>query len=402
VTTPAQAAMPPAEPDAGPEGDLFAAYHPGVTSLFASTQATLLAEGVYFAVPPSARADGSSDVGRRARAALQVAEAAGHDVRTVVGAIPFTPGRPERLFVPQRLHRGGPPAQTDPGHAGRAPGGDASHLRVVPEPSGQDYAAAVASAVGQIRSGRYDKVVLARSLRVESDTDLQIPDLLARLAARDRRAFVFALDLGDGATLLGASPELLVSRRGLRVRANPLAGSAPRHRDPAIDQARARALLTSAKDLHEHAVVADAVAQGLAPVCPDLSVDGPHLIATRAMWHLSTVVTGTLADPEVSALDLAARLHPTPAVAGRPTDAALAAIAELEPTDRGFYAGAVGWSDLAGDGDWAVTLRCAVANGRTLRLHAGAGVVADSDPQAELAETGAKFATMLGALGLGE
>lgn len=405
MTTRAQASPPPADLEAAPNAetrhgatpvDLLAAYRPGHTSLFASPRGTLLAEGVYFAVPPSARHNSGQDVGQRARAALRVAEAAGHDVRTVVGAVPFSPTADERLFVPQRLRLGGPPAVWAPRPA--TPG--TPRLEVTPEPPGEQYADAVSRAVTAIRAGRYDKVVLARALRVESGADLEIADLLGRLAGRDPRAFVFAVDLGAGQTLLGASPELLVSRRGPRVRANPLAGSAARSDDPATDQARARALLASAKDRHEHAMVADAVAEGLRPLCRELTVDGPHLVATRAMWHLSTVVTATLTDPEVSALDLAARLHPTPAVAGSPADAALAAVADLEPHDRGFYAGAVGWSDLEGNGTWAVTLRCAVAQGRSLRLHAGAGVVADSDPQAELTETGDKFATMLGALGL--
>jgi len=183
--------------------------------------------------------------------------------------------------------------------------------------------------------------------------------------------------------------------------ANPLAGSVPRSPDPAEDRRRADALLVSAKDRWEHSVVVDAVRQSLEPLCATLTVPSePSLVQTNSMWHLSTVVTGTVADPSVSALRLATALHPTPAVCGTPTDAARAAIAEYEAFDRGFYTGMVGWSDTRGDGEWVVTIRCAVTDGRNLRLYAGAGVVAESDPEAELAETSAKFRTLLDGLGL--
>lgn len=205
---------------------------------------------------------------------------------------------------------------------------------------------------------------------------------------------------GRGRTLIGASPELLVARRGGRLVANPLAGSAPRSADLAEDVRHAAALLESSKDLHEHAVVVDAVREALAPYSTGLEVpEHPTLVRTAAMWHLSTTVTGELADPAVSALELAAALHPTPAVCGTPTDVARAVIAASEPFDRGPYTGMVGWQDADGDGEWVVTIRCAEAEGRRLRLFAGAGVVADSSPRAETAETGAKFRTFLSAVG---
>ncbi|MDG4862980.1 chorismate-binding protein, partial [Streptomyces sp. T-3] len=195
--------------------------------------------------------------------------------------------------------------------------------------------------------------------------------------------------------------ELLVSRLGGRLVANPLAGSTPRSADLAEDVRRAAALLESAKDLHEHAVVVDAVREALAPYCTDLEVpERPTLVRTAAMWHLSTTVTGTVAQPSTSALELAYALHPTPAVCGTPTGLAREVIAELEPFDRGLYTGMVGWGDANGDGEWVVTIRCAEAEERSLRLYAGAGVVADSSPQAETAETGAKFGTFLHAVGV--
>jgi len=137
--------------------------------------------------------------------------------------------------------------------------------------------------------------------------------------------------------------------------------------------------------------------------CTDLHVPaGPEVIGTPTMWHLSTRVTGRLTDPAVSALELAEALHPTPAVCGVPEAAARTAIAELEPVDRGYFTGLVGWTDPAGDGEWVITIRSAEVSDRTVRLFAGAGIVEGSRPEAELAETGAKFRTLLRALGVDE
>jgi isochorismate synthase len=181
-----------------------------------------------------------------------------------------------------------------------------------------------------------------------------------------------------------------------------MAGSVPRHPDPAQDAQRAAGLLRSAKDRDEHAVVADAVGAALAPLCSVLDVPaGPELYRTATMWHLASRVRGRLIDPSLGSLSLVAALHPTPAVCGTPAEAARQEIARLEALPRGFYSGAVGWQDASGDGEWAVTIRCGEVQGDTVRMWAGAGVVAASDPEAELAETTAKCATMLDALGLG-
>jgi isochorismate synthase len=251
-----------------------------------------------------------------------------------------------------------------------------------------------------MRTAGLEKVVLSRAMDLTARAPLDPALLVRRLAARDPGGYTYAVDLGGGHTLVGASPELLVSRRGDRVTANPLAGSVPRAPDPAVDRERAQALLASPKNRQEHEVVVRAVADALAPLCTDLDVPGePSVVCTASMWHLSTVITGRT-DPGVPALALAGALHPTPAVCGTPRAAARAAIAEFEGYDRGFYTGMVGWSDASGDGEWVVTIRCAVTHGSDVRLYAGAGVVAGSDPQAELAETAAKFRTLLDGLGL--
>lgn len=268
-------------------------------------------------------------------------------------------------------------------------------LRVTPVPDPAGYVAAVEKARARIHAGELDKVVLARMLVAQATHVFDRRALLARLRDAEPDAYVFAAQ-----GFIGASPELLVSRHGDAVRARPLAGTAPRGATPIADEAAARALLASAKDRAEHALVADAVRAALGPVCASIASDPePVAVPTSKVWHLATEVRGTLRDPSMSALDLAALLHPTPAVCGTPTDRARAAIAELEDIDRALYAGLVGWIDASGDGEFAVVLRCAEVAGRIALLFAGAGIVAASDPDAELAETDAKFRGMLEALG---
>ncbi|MCU1427119.1 MAG: isochorismate synthase, partial [Actinomycetia bacterium] len=202
--------------------------------------------------------------------------------------------------------------------------------------------------------------------------------------------FVFA-DRG----FVGATPELLVRRAGERVTCRPMAGTMPRGSNNQDVVAR---LVGSRKDGHEHAVVVDAVTSALARWCDDIRATGPEPAGLADVVHLATHVSARVVDSSTSALDLACALHPTPAVAGTPRDRAVELIERLEPTGRGKYAGPVGWVNAGGDGEFAVALRCAQIDGRDARLHAGAGIVAGSDPVAEWDETAAKFEPMLRAL----
>ncbi len=265
-------------------------------------------------------------------------------------------------------------------------------------PSADAFEGAVREAVARIRRGEMRKVVLARTIEVTAERDLDPRLLAGRLRAVDPDAFTFAVPSDDG-VLVGASPELLVSRRGHEIRSNPLAGSAPRSGDPDEDRANADALIESSKDREEHAIVVDAVAETLRPFCTELEWDqDPVLRDTPNVWHLSTRFRGWLRQPAPTVLELVAALHPTPAVAGEPRQAALETIEELEPFDRGRYAGPVGWVDAEGDGEWAIALRCAELSGNRAVLYAGAGIVADSEPTRELDETERKFRAFLDAL----
>ncbi|GAA4668927.1 isochorismate synthase DhbC [Streptomyces chumphonensis] len=376
--------------------DLLAAYLPG-SFFFSSARGVLLADGVHAHVRPG---DGSKALA--AAEALAAARAAGLPDPVVAGAVGFRPDAPSSLVVPSVVRRADAASEVS------APGaGSGAVWTAVPRPEPARYADAVRRALRLIGDGDLRKVVLARCLELTSDAPVWVPALLARLVRADPAAYAFAVDVtapGDPAprALVGASPELLVSRRGTTVVANPLAGSAPRSGDEAVDRERIARLRASAKDLGEHAHTAAQVAEVLGRFCVDLEVpDRPEVIGTPTMWHLSTRITGRLADPgdpACSALGLAEALHPTPAVCGVPQAGALAAIAALEPEDRGYYAGMVGWTGLHGDGEWAVTIRSAEVCARTVRLFAGAGIVEGSDPAAELAETAAKFGTLLRAL----
>ncbi|GAA1466665.1 isochorismate synthase [Nocardiopsis exhalans] len=370
-------------------GELLAEYRPG-DSFFSTATRALHGTG---ALTTLDRLD-----------AIPAALAEAGDGALAMGAVPFDPAQPAHLVVPETVRRSPSPVRAARSEHRWSPLGGQWTLTPVPAPDA--HVAAVERAVKLMAEDtELRKVVLARCLKVESDQDVDVATVLANLLWRDPTAFVFAADLperGSGTrSLLGASPELLIAKRGRHVLSNPLAGSAPRSADPTKDQRRAVGLLTSAKDRHEHSVVVEAVTEALRPHCRSLSVPAePELIKTATMWHLSTRVTGELTDPDVPAHRLAADLHPTPAVCGTPTGRAFDTIGGLEPFDRGFYTGAVGYTDAAGDGEWVVTIRCADVAGRALELYAGGGVMPESDPDSELAETSAKLRTLLLALGV--
>lgn len=315
----------------------------------------------------------------------------------LVGLLPFDPRAPDALFQPQSLEQGS---------GGPSPLPARFRGEIHAEPSAAQYAAGVATAVSRLRQPDepLNKVVLARTLRVQSQAPIDPHALVAQLG-RDPDAVTYLAPLpvapdDPPAWLVGASPERLVSRRGSQVLSHPLAGSAARRADPDEDATAARELLASAKDHDEHRYVVDAIVAALRPYCDAIdAAPQPTLHATNTLWHLGTRIEATLRDPATPVATLLAALHPTPAVCGTPPLLARDAILELEPVPRGFYAGAVGWIDANGDGDWYVAIRCARVQGTQARIHAGAGIVAGSEPAAEVAETAAKFGALLAALG---
>ena len=324
-----------------------------------------------------------------------------------MGALPFRRDVPGTLVVPRVVVGRAPdgttwrttvgddeaasPAPAPAGVARRHPPDD---FRLTAARPHREWLAVIAAAVEAIERGRLRKVVLARQVTVEANRPILPIDVVGRLRALYPSCMLFSIE-----GFVGASPELLVSRHGDVVRSQPLAGTIPRSGDPAVDARLADALLGSDKDRHEHAMVVDAVAAALRAHCVTLDVpDTPSIVPLRNVSHLGSFVNGRLAPGAPSSLGLATLLHPTPAVGGTPTEAALAYIEEAEGLDRGRFAGPVGWVDARGDGEWAVGVRSAELDGPRARLFAGVGVVADSDPEAELAETQLKLQALLAAV----
>ena len=264
---------------------------------------------------------------------------------------------------------------------------------------------AVSSAVASIQAGDLRKVVLARDLYAVASDEIDARVLLARLAERYPDCWTFSC-----AGLVGATPELYIRREGAAVSSLVLAGTTRRGGSDAEDARLGAALLASAKDVEEHRYAVADVRKALSPFCDRLDIDAePSLLRLANVQHLATHVTGRLAATQVpgtggvlgehaSSLALAAALHPTAAVGGTPSGTAMELIRELEGMDRGRYAAPVGWVDANGNGEWGIALRSAELDGRRARLFAGCGIVADSDPEAELAEAQNKFRAMQDAL----
>jgi menaquinone-specific isochorismate synthase len=349
-----------------------------------------------------------------------------------LGALPFDRSSRARLVVPGvvvcwdgdgatwrvevRPSSPGPAAPARPEAPGAAPA-------VVAVPAPHAYERAVAAALAEIAGGVLRKVVLARSLDVHLPAARRPSEVLASLWGRDRAFSPFSVPTPTG-RLVGASPELIVARRGRAVLSHPLAGTIALGSGVAHDGAAGApdgpdatgavrggaedpgaALLGSAKDRAEHRMVVEEVAAVLARRCVDLEVPRePSVVRLRSDARLGTLVRGTLRDAgESTALTLLSLLHPTPAVGGVPREAALKAIAELEPRGRGYWAGVAGWTDARGDGEWVLSIRSVVldAGGTAVRLTAGAGVVDGSSPARELEETTLKLSPVIDALGPG-
>jgi len=372
----------------GMEAPLFA---------FRSARGVVQGQGLGAALPRGP----AETLGARVAAFFRLA---GRDA-LLAGALPFAREAEDYLVQPRTVSRAVQEVAAVPRPAAR--------WQLAHEPDAAGYAASVQRALDIMRQeaaqgpGRREvltKIVLSRSLLARADAPIDLQGLLRRLSADPSvTGFLVPLPPRGGAprVLAGATPELLLSKTGTRILSHPLAGSARREVDAAADSANAAALARSDKDRREHAIVADFILDTLAPYCRQLSApQGTTLTSTNSMWHLGTRIEGELKDASISSAELAAALHPTPAVCGLPRAHAARLIGEIEAYDRDFYAGAVGWCDAAGDGAWYVSIRCAEIAGNTARLYAGAGIVPGSDPWAEAAETGAKYGALLAALGI--
>ncbi|WP_294911563.1 isochorismate synthase [Tatumella sp. UBA2305] len=370
--------------------------------LFTSGWRSLITDGCFqrLTLPLSGLNPQLSASAESLETAFRHARAAGISRPVVVGAIPFDTRQPSELYIPesyeffdrQQLSSVetaplGPPAE------------HALYVRQVPEKN--VFTTMVARAVEAMKRGELDKVVLSRLLNIHSPESMDLQALMSQIVQQNPDNYHFHVPLSSGATLLGASPELLLRKQANHFYSCPLAGSAKRASDPQLDHQSGQALMNSAKDRHEHRLVTDSMRDTLQPVSETLSVpEVPELVTTGTLWHLATSIRGTLKNSHESALSLAALLHPTPALSGFPHPQALALIRQLEPFDRHLFGGMVGWCDDQGNGEWAVTIRCATVDNQDITLFAGAGIVPASNPESEWLETGVKLTTMLKAFGL--
>ena len=278
----------------------------------------------------------------------------------------------------------------------RAPAARSLELQPVRNPVA--WTAAVGTAAARLRAGEAAKVVLAREVLARGDGVVSAAMVARSLRAAYPSCFIYLITGADGTAFAGASPELLIRRSGGRAFSQPMAGSVARGTTDAEDERLARQLEDSAKDKVEHRVVADFVVDALRPFAQAVTAPAPEVVRFTNIQHLATSVSAELLNPPADALELAAALHPTPAVGGWPRAAAEALIDELEGMERGWYAGAVGWIDGRGDGEFAVALRGGLLWEDGARLYAGVGVMPDSDPARELEETELKFKALLTAL----
>lgn len=335
-----------------------------------------------------------------------------------LGVVPFRPGSPAPLVVAgttirksvaqtptitvvaadraaaaTRLDAAFEWLETTAGHT-TAP--TASSYAIEPAVDVGHYLAAVAAARDAVRAGELTKAVIARPIIVTADRPIDVHAVLRRLRDSFGSSYRYSFD-----GFVGASPELLVEVDGAVVRSHPLAGTAPRTGDANNDARLAAELTASTKNQIEHRVVIDVVHDTLLPWASYLDWEPePSIVTVANVQHLGTRMEGMLSQPSPSVVEFVRALVPTPALGGHPRAAAIELIERVEGFERGRYGGAVGWVDAAGNGTWAVAIRCAElsADRRSARLVAGGGIVADSDPSAELAETQAKFQAMLSAI----
>lgn len=328
--------------------------------------------------------------------AFEQARKAGQANPIIVGAIPFDPAEASCLYIPEHAEWR---ARSGAVQTGATSMPELLEQKNIPDEQG--FKRTVEHAIVNFRHSDVRKAVLSVQRELLFAQDVDVSAMQNNLRAQNPSGYHFRVPMPDGATLIGVSPELLVHKDGLDFVSNPLAGSAKRMADPEADRRNADWLAASEKDHYEHRLVTEDIASQLSELCTQLNVpQRPSLISTPALWHLSTRIEGTLADPSISALQLACRLHPTPAVCGFPTERARHLIRFVEHVERGLFTGMVGWCDAQGNGEWVVTIRCGTIKRNKVRLFAGAGIVEASSPDSEWTEVQTKLGTMLRACGL--
>ncbi|MFD2177256.1 isochorismate synthase [Veronia pacifica] len=336
-----------------------------------------------------------SCLANEARKMLEEAKTENQDNPVLFGVVPFDPLTPTRFVIPETLYvSSSTRSQVTTEH-------QSSHATLISEKSSDTYMQGVETALELFSASELSKVVLSRAIEVATEDEIDKAQFLKNLLSVNSKGYTFSADIGDNKKLMGASPELLVAKKGTSLISNPLAGSRPKSSLDEENQTLSLSLLNTAKDLHEHGLVVEEVERVMNRYCRSLYTPMvPSVIETNTMLHLSTLVEGQVDDPNISVLQVASELHPTPAVCGYPRHNAYEAIRDIEEFDRGYFTGMVGWCDARGNGEWVVTIRCAEVDQKRMKIFAGAGIVDESLPKSELDETSAKMKTILKAAGI--
>nr|WP_241608017.1 isochorismate synthase [Rosenbergiella australiborealis] len=370
--------------------------------LFTSPETSLITSGCFKRISQPLLDNTGNQVAfqQALREQFRLARAAGITRPKVVGAIPFNSYQPTALFIPEHV------TETDREQliTQLRPYQQIPLAEVIAQqafPDQHHFTNMVSEAVAAMKRGELDKVVLSRLLKLSTRAPINSTALMARIMEQNPDNYHFHVPLSGQEVLTGASPELLLRKRGSLFSSRPLAGSAKRQVEWGDDQEIGERLLASPKDRHEHQLVIEGMTKVLTPIATQLSVpETPHLVTTSKLWHLATTIQGEINQPNENALELAGLLHPTPALSGYPHQLACQLIQQLEPFSRDLFGGMVGWCDDEGNGEWVVTIRCARLHQQLVTLFAGAGIVPASDPLSEWHETGTKLSTMLQAFGL--
>lgn len=310
----------------------------------------------------------------------------------IVGVIPFDKSQNCYLYIPENYYWIDRKEIKPPSFTTEYLG---NHFT---NPDHDTFCLMVNDALLTLRKSDLIKVVLSRLLYIEPKEQLNSLQLWLKLNQQNPSSYNFHVPLGNK-TLIGASPELLLRKKGNIINTTPLAGSISRGENNYTDECAQKKLLNSSKDITEHNIVIEAIRQCLNERCKTLNIPKSSLYSTPTLWHLATHISGIIDTPYDNALSLACLLHPTPALCGTPSSQAKELINKLEPFNRGWFGGIVGWCDTEGNGEWVVTIRSGIITPNRIELFAGAGIVENSKPESEWLETGVKLKTMLHALG---
>ncbi|MGR5502018.1 isochorismate synthase [Vibrio sp. DNB22_10_4] len=367
-------------------------YHDESPFLFSSPNTSMLALGIKKEINTFIPFKKLSDEATRL---IESAKVDSNDNPVLFAAVPFDESTTTRMVIPEKL------LLSSRHKADITSSNMANKACTLCSSSEEYYRSGVKKILERIESTNLTKAVLSRFVKLKSQHKIERARLLQNLMYSNPEAYIFSAQLEDRVKLIGASPELLLSKKSANIVSNPLAGSRPRSNNPIVNKSSTLTLLRNAKDLLEHSIVVKEVENVLRKYCTNLNVPQiPSVVETANMLHLSTKLEGVVDQSHINSLQIAAELHPTPAVCGFPYLAAYKLIKELEGHERGYYTGMVGWCDARGNGQWVVTIRCAEISDTELCLYAGAGIVSGSNPDCELVETTSKMSTILSAVNI--